>query len=203
MTSSSPASLVSARAGKAAKSMTAGQRGVSAGGARRGALLLGRPAQQPAESFPGEDLADPGAVQAGPFQRQAGADLIDRQALPAQLDHPAAGAVLCRGALAAGFPRLGEQDQLAGAEVADQGGQRGGGVAEPPGGLLQGGSLVQVGAHRLIAPLADVYRAGERLPARTRGRLRCHTADLPDAAARARHAGDRQVLPALHLFVPV
>src|ERR1019366_4100200 len=149
--------------------------------------------QQPAESFLGEDLADPGAVQAGPLQRQAGADLIDRQALPAQLDHPAAGAVLYRGALAAGFPRLGEQDQLAGAEVADQGGQRGGGVAEPRGGLLQGGSLVQVGAHRLIAPLADVYRAGERLPARTRGRLRCHTADLPDAAARASSASVRGI----------
>jgi hypothetical protein len=101
MTSSSPASLVSMPAGKAPKSI-----GAAAGSA------VSRPA------VPGEVLCS------GCGPRQAGADLIHRQAFPAQFDHPAAGAVFLRGALAAGFARLGEQDQLARAEVADQRGQR-------------------------------------------------------------------------------
>jgi hypothetical protein len=59
----------------------AGQRGLSAGGARRGALLRLRAAKQPAGSFLGEDLADAGAVQRGSRGGQPGADLIDRQTL--------------------------------------------------------------------------------------------------------------------------
>ena len=152
-----------------------GQVRVAAGGGRGGAGLGRGAAQQAAEAFLGEDLADPGAVQRGSPGGQPGADLIDRQALPAQLDDPPAGGVLLRCALAAGPALLGEQRQLARAEVADQRRQRRAGVAEPRGGLAQRRPLIQVGAHRLIPPLVHLGRAGERLPAGTRGRFRCHT----------------------------
>ena len=51
-------------------------------------------AQQPAESFLGEDLADDGAVERSGLGGQPGGDLIAGQSPPAQRDHPAAGAVL-------------------------------------------------------------------------------------------------------------
>jgi hypothetical protein len=89
---------------------------------------------------------DAGAVQADPFDGEPGADLVHRQALVAQADDPGAGAVFLRGALAAGQARRGEQDQFAGAQVTGQRFQRGGGVAEPGGGLVQGDALVEVGA---------------------------------------------------------
>ena len=119
-----------------------GQVGVAASGGRADAGFRRGAAQQPAEALLGQDLADPGAVQRGPLGGQPGADLIDRQALPAQLGHAPAGSVLPRRAFATGPARLGEQDQLARAEVADQRGQRRAGVTEPRGGLVQGGSLM-------------------------------------------------------------
>jgi hypothetical protein len=76
--------------------------------------------QQPPEAFLGQDLPDPGAVERRALRGQPPADLMDRQALAAQRDDPAAGGVLLRGALAARSARLGEQLQLAGPEVADQ-----------------------------------------------------------------------------------
>jgi hypothetical protein len=123
-----------------------GQAGVAAGGGRGGAGLVCRVAQQPAKALFAEDLADPGAVQADPLDGEPGADLVHRQALAAQLDHAGSGAVFFRGVLAAGFAWFGEQGKLAGAQVAGQRVQRGGGVAEPGGGLVQGGALVEVGA---------------------------------------------------------
>ena len=157
-----------------------GEGGVPPGGGRAEAGRGLGVAQQPAEAFLGQDLPDPGAVQRSALGREPGADLVDRQALAAQLDHPAAGGVLLRRALAAGPARLGEQRQLARAEVAHQRGQRRAGVAEPRGGLTQRRSFIQVGTDRLIPPLVHLCRAAERLPARARGRFRCHTADLPD-----------------------
>jgi len=135
--------------------------------------------QQPAEALLGQDLPDPGAVQRRALGRQPGGDLVDRQALPAQLDNPAAGSVLLRRALAARPPGLGEQRQPPRPPVADQRGQRRRRVAEPGGRLGQRGALVHVGADRLVPPLVHVLRAGEHLPARTRGRFRCHMLLLP------------------------
>ena len=86
-----------------------GQLGVPAGGGGAGAGLGRGAAQQPAEPLLGEDLPDPGAVERGALGAQPGADLMHRQARPAQLDHPGAGSVLGRGALRAGPAGRGEQ----------------------------------------------------------------------------------------------
>ena len=143
-----------------------GQPGVAAGGGRAGALLRFGVAQQPAEPFLGQDLPDAGAVQRCALHRQPGADLIDRQAGPAQLDYPGPGVVFLRGALAAGLSRLGEQAQLPGPEVAHQRDEGPRGVAEPGGGFVEGRPLVQVGADGLVAPLVDLGWPGEHLSAR-------------------------------------
>jgi len=58
----------------------------------------------PAESFLAQDAADGGAAERGAFLAEPGADLVDRQALAAQLDHPAAGAVLAGAVLGPGLP---------------------------------------------------------------------------------------------------
>jgi len=58
----------------------------------------------PAESFLAQDAADGGAAERGAFLAEPGADLVDRQALAAQLDDPGAGSAFPRGALAAGTP---------------------------------------------------------------------------------------------------
>ena len=101
----------------------AGQPGVPAGGGRAGAGLGRGAAQQPAEAFLGAGSAPtPVRFSGVPSARQPGADLVDRQALAAQLDDPGAGAVLGRGGLAAGLAGRGEQLQLPGPEVADQAG---------------------------------------------------------------------------------
>ena len=114
-----------------------GQLGVPAGGGRAGAGLGRGAAQQPAEALLGEDLPDPGAVERGPLGAQPGADLVHRQARPAQLEHPGAGAVLGRGGLGAGLAGRGEQLQLPGPEVAQQAGHAGAGVAGPGAGLAR------------------------------------------------------------------
>ena len=148
------------------------QPGVAAGGGRAGAGLRRRAADQPAESFLAQDVADRAAAQRGPLPGDPHADLIDRQALAAQLDDPAAGRVLLRGALAARDARWREHGHLPGPQVADQGRQRAAGVAGGIGGLLQRGALIQVGAQRLIPPL--VHLAGQQLPPRPWGRYRGH-----------------------------
>ena len=62
---------------------------------------------------------------------------------------------------------------------------------------------MQVGADRLIPPLVDLGRTAERLPARTRGRLRCHTADLPGAPGCAQDGRRRRVVPRTCPSMPV
>src|SRR5260370_22643249 len=96
------------------------QPGVAAGGGRAGAGLGRGAAQQAAEAFLAQDVADGGAAQRGAFPRGPGADLVDRQAVTAQLDDPGAGGVLFRGALAAGDAGRGEHGELACPKVADQ-----------------------------------------------------------------------------------
>jgi hypothetical protein len=59
----------------------------------------------------GEDLPDTGVVERGALGVQPGTDLIDRQALAAQLDHSRPDAGLGRGGLGAGLARRGEQLQ--------------------------------------------------------------------------------------------
>ena len=115
----------------------AGQVGVPPGSGRADAGLGLGVAQQPPEAFLGQDLPDAGAVQRPALGRQPRADLVDRQALAAQLDDLAAGGVLLRRALAAGPARLREQRELARPEVADQRRQRRRRVPEPGGGLGQ------------------------------------------------------------------
>ncbi len=146
------------------------QSGVAAGGGRADAGLRPGAAQQPAESFLAQDVADGGAAQRGAFPGEPGADLVDRQALAAQLDDACTGGVLLRRALAARDARRREQGEPAGPQVAYQGGQRGAGVAGGLGGLLQRRALIQVGAQRLITPLVHLARAGEQLPSPARGR---------------------------------
>ena len=124
----------------------AGQLGVPAGGGRAGAGLGRGAAQQPAEAFLGEDLPDPGAVERGSLGVQPGTDLMHRQARPAQVGHPGAGAVLGRGGLGAGLAGRGEQLQFPGPEVAQQAGHARAGVAGPGAGLGDGQALGEVGA---------------------------------------------------------
>ena len=109
----------------------AGQPGVPPGGRRAGAGHGRGAAQQAAEALLGEDLADAGAVERGSPGAQPGADLINRQALAAQLGHSCPGAVLGRGGLGAGLAGRGEQLQPAGPEVAQQAGHARAGVAGP------------------------------------------------------------------------
>ena len=170
-----------------------GQLGVPAGGGRAGAGLGRGAAQQPAEALLGEDLPDPGAVERGPLGAQPGADLVHRQARPAQLEHPGAGAVLGRGGLGAGPAGRGEQLQLPGAEVAQQAGHAGAGVAGPGAGLLDGQALGEVGAQRLIPPLVRVPGDSEVL--RAGGRIRCHVPGLPEPPCGRPQARTRHVSP--------
>ena len=155
------------------------QPGIAAGGGRAGAGLGRGTAQQQAESFLAQDVADDGAAQRCPFRGEPGADLVDRQAVAAQFDDPGAGGVLFRGALAAGDAGRGEHGELACPQVAYQRRQRGAGVAGPAGGLGQRGALIQVGAQRLVPAL--VHLPGQQLPARPWGRYSGHAADLSQA----------------------
>jgi hypothetical protein len=170
-----------------------GQLGVPAGGRRAGAGLGRGAAQQPAEPLLGEDLPDPGAVERGPFGAQPGTDLVHRQARPAQLERPGAGAVLGRGGLGAGPAGRGEQLQLPGPEVAQQAGHTGAGVADPGAGLGDGQALGEVGAQRLIPPLVRVPGGSEVL--RAGGRIRCHVPGLPELPCERPQARTRHVSP--------
>ena len=170
-----------------------GQPGVPPGGGRAGAGLGRGAAQQPAEPLLGQDLPDPGAVERSALGAQPGADLVHRQARPAQLEHPGAGAVLGRGASGAGLAGRGEQLQPPGAEVAQQAGHAGAGVAGPLAGLGDSQALGEVGAQRLIPALVRVPRRGE--VRRAGGRIRCHGPGLPEPPCGRLQARTRHVSP--------
>ncbi len=174
-----------------------GQGGVAAGRVRRGAGLGLRVAQQPAEAFLGEDLPDRCAVERGALGGQPGGDLVGGQALAAQRDHPAAGAVLGGGHAGqrAGPPGRGEQLQLPGPVVADQVDHRPAGVAEPGPGLGIGQALGEVGAQRLVAALVHLRRRGERLRALPLLRSGCHMHFLPDVQLIRNAEGTARNLP--------
>jgi hypothetical protein len=72
----------------------------------------------------------------GAFLAEPGADLVDRQALAAQLDDPGAGGVFPRGDFAAGDAGRREQGEPACPQVADQRRECVAGVAGGAGGLL-------------------------------------------------------------------
>jgi hypothetical protein len=166
--------LVSRRSGSAAKSMALALGRVLSRPGVAGAVLVGRPggADEPAEPFFLQDLADAGAVERGSLGGEAGADLVDRQALAAQLDDPRAGFVLAGGALRAWLAGGREQVELAGAVVADQRGHRRAGVAEPGADLGQRALSGEVGAQRLVAAVVRLGGLGEVLPPWPWGRLR-------------------------------
>jgi len=170
-----------------------GQLRVPPGGGRTGASGGRGAAQQPPEALLGENLPDPGAVERGALGAQPGADLVHRQARPAQLEHPGAGAVLGRGGLGAGPAGRGEQFQPPGPEVAQQAGHAGAGVAGPGAGLLDGQALGEVGAQRLVSPLVGVRRDSEVL--RAGGRIRCHVPGLPEPPCGRPQARTRHVSP--------
>ena len=134
---------------------------------------------------------------------EPGADLVDRQALAAQLDDAGAGGVLLRRALAPGYARRREHGELACPQVAYQGGQRGAGAAGGGRGLLQRCALIQAGAQRLVAPLVHLAGAGEQLPARARGRYGGHVAGLPQGPRRPAVADSRTVMHSVCLFAAV
>ena len=138
---------------------------VPAGGGRGDAGLGLGAAQQPAEPLLGQDLRDRGAVQRGVLGRQPGGDLVGGQALPAQLDHPAADPVLGRRGAGrrAGLAGRGEQLQLPGPVLADQVDHRPPGVAEPRARLRVRQPVDEVGAQRLVPPLVHLLRGGEPL----------------------------------------
>jgi hypothetical protein len=163
------------------------QSGVAAGGGRADAGPGLGAAQQPAESFLAQDVADGRAAQGRAFPGEPGADLVDRQALAAQLDDAGTGSVLFWRALAARHARRREQGEPACPQVTHQGGQRGAGIASGLGGLLQRRAPIQVGAQRLITPLVHLARAGEQLPSPARGRYCGHAADLPHGHAVRRY----------------
>jgi hypothetical protein len=88
----------------------------------------------------------------------------------AQFQDAGPGGVLAWRGLGAGLAG-GEELPGPGAEVPDRRQQRGGGIAEPGGGLAGGQSFGQVGAQRLIPPVRGAVRVQEELPAGP-GRLR-------------------------------
>jgi hypothetical protein len=132
-------------------------------------------AQQPAESFLAQDVADGGAAQRGSFPGQPG-DLVDRQAVAAQLDGATAGGFLFPRAFAPGDASRGEQGELSCPQVAYQGRQRGAGVASGVGGLPMGCAVMQVGAQGLVAALVYLAGADEQVPPRAWGRYGGHVA---------------------------
>jgi hypothetical protein len=141
ITSSSPASRVSARPASAAKALVS------------------------------DHLGDPGPVQRCALGRQHLGDLVDGMPGRPQLDDPRPGGVLGRGGLR---PALagGEEVPGPGAEVPHRRQQRGGGVAEPGGGLGCWQALGEVGAQRLVPAVRRAVRVQEELPAGPGGLLR-------------------------------
>ena len=172
--------VVWTRAGRAAKSVTA------AAGSRvsrpevAGLVLAsgaGPPAQQPAESFLAQDVADDGAAQRCPFPGEPGAHLVNRQPLAAQFDDPGAGGVLPRGALAAGDAGRGSATELR-----PPAGRRVPATPATPG--CSGAGLRPAAARRPHTGRRAAPRNGAGPPARpaapspAAGRYRGHGADL-------------------------
>jgi hypothetical protein len=91
-----PDRLQPGRPGSEVDHLGARQAGVPAGCGRADAGLGLGAADQPSESFPGQDLPDRRAVQRPALGCQPRRDLVGGQPLPAQLDHPAACPVLRR-----------------------------------------------------------------------------------------------------------
>lgn len=139
---------------------------VAPGGPRAGAGVGFGAAHQPPEALLGEDLPDPGAVERGRLGAQPGADLMDRQALVAQLHHPGPGAVLGRGALRAGPRGRGEHLHLARAEVAQQAGHARAGVADTGASLGDADPLHEVRPQPLLPALVELGGRGEELALR-------------------------------------
>jgi hypothetical protein len=139
------------------------QAGVPAGCGRADAGLGLGAADQPPESFLGQDLPDRRAVQGPALGGQPRRDLVGGQSLPAQLDHPAAGPVLRRrrAGRRAGLLRRGEQLQLAGPVLADQVDHRPAGVAEPLSGLFIGQPVREERAQRLVPALVHLAGGSE------------------------------------------
>ncbi len=188
-----PGGLQPGRPGGEVDHLRARQVGVPAGRARADAGLRLGAADQPAEPFLGEDLTDARAVERPALGGQPRGDLVGRQALPAQLDHPAPGAVLRRrGARRRAVPpRRREQVQLPCPVLAHQVDHRPPGVAEPGPGLLIGQPVDIPGPQRLIPALVHLLRRDERLRPRALRRSGCHMLIMPhhlpgDAVARRR-----------------
>jgi hypothetical protein len=121
------------------------------------------PPAEPAEPFLGEDLADAGAVEHDALGGERGADLIHRQAAPAQRDDAGAGGVLARCALGAGLAGRREELERAGAEFPVEVDHRPAGVAEPRAGHREGEPVDVVGAQCLVAAPVHLVRGGEEL----------------------------------------
>ena len=121
------------------------------------------PPAEPAEPFLGEDLADAGAVEHDALGGERGADLIHRQAAPAQRDDAGAGGVLARCALGAGLAGRREELERAGAEFPVDVDHRPAGVAELRAGHREGEPVDVVGAQCLVAAPVHLVRGGEEL----------------------------------------
>ncbi len=173
-----------------------GQAGVPAGGGRGDAGLRIGAAQQPPEPLLGQDLTDRRPVERGALGGQPPGDLIGRQALPAQLDDPAARAVLGgrHAGWRTGLLRRGEQLQRSRPVLTDQVDHRPPGVAEPGAGLLTGQVLGEEGAQRLVPLVVHLRRGGEPLGLLLR-RSGCHTACLPDLHLAAALRGRPRFMP--------
>lgn len=125
------------------------------------------------EALLAEDLGDPGAVERGGGVLEGLGDLVDGQALAAELDDLRAGGLLGRGGPGSG---AGDDEEIAvpGAEVAEQGSEGVGGVAKAGGGLLQGETFDVIGAKGLVATLVGVARPKEEVGAEAfRGGIHC------------------------------
>src|SRR6266508_2405603 len=184
-TSSSPARVVSSRCGQAARSSTAARGRLVSRPAVAGELLSAGWGRRSSRPNPSSARISPTLVRLSgvTLGGQPRGDLIGGQPLAAQLNHPAADALLGGGDTRwwAGLAGWGEQLQPSGAPLADQVDHRPAGVAEPVGGLLVAQPVDEEGAQRLVAAVVDLYRRGEPLGPVTLWWSGCHTVVLSHA----------------------